>query len=71
MATPVVVVQLVNLTDGMVHLKDGRTWPITGWLDEDCDITDNQDEAAWFVAGRAGEGYIVERLATYQPKVLH
>lgn len=68
---PTVIVQLVNLTDGFVHLKDGRTWPITGWLDDEHDVIPTQDGAAWFVAGRDGEGFIVEPMTAYQPAHMH
>lgn len=66
MAPEDIIIQLVNLTDGYVHLKDGRTWPITAWLNDAFDQTVDPDDAAWFVAGRDGEGYIAERMSDYR-----
>lgn len=60
-----VVVQLVNLTDRIVHLKDGRSWPITNFFGPDGDEIPDHDGAMSFVAGVDGQGWIAEPMAAY------
>lgn len=65
-STDRVVVQLVGLTDRLVHLADGRSWPITNFFGPNGDELPDHQGALSFVAGIDGEGWISEDMADYQ-----
>lgn len=47
----------VSLAHAIAEMSDGRILPVTNLIDEDGDLTNDEDEAVTFVCGDGNEWY--------------